>query len=65
MATFSCFVLSCASRGFARGRSPVLTKCLKLFIASEVNSEAEQSRGRNPLYVQGRKQCVLNEMQGE
>jgi hypothetical protein len=46
-----CAVLSSVGRDFAMGRSAVqevLSKCLKGFIVSEVNSESEQTRRPNP-----------------
>jgi len=43
--SFFCAALSCVGRGTAIGRSPVhgfLSKCLKRFKASEINSESKQ-----------------------
>jgi hypothetical protein len=55
MSTFFCDMLSCVGKGLAMCRSHVqrvLPKCLKVFIISDFNSEAERKGGPNPRNVQ-------------
>jgi hypothetical protein len=62
MSTFVCVVLACVDRGLEMDRSTVpgvLSKYLKEFTVSEVDSELESVRGRNPWNVQQQQQQLL------